>query len=420
MRKFVVQIFVLISFALFGQHKRVDSIAVFGLHKSKISYIQKLIFATKNQPLDTLTINDDLIRLIREPAVSHAYYSLDTLANTQLKLNYHIEENKTLIPAVDIWSTLEGAIAYHIGINDHNFLGRGYKAGAFYRRNNRNGFGLLFGNPNLINYTLGWEGIVQKRNTLEPILNNGDTYIYDYTYWHAELGAFYRPLLEQRYQVNLGFLQDQYNLERGEANAFIPKEFNTHKFLIKATFDYNLLEQYYYFQYGIRNRFSNTLVMGKNFGGERLFYLIENETTYFKRIHSNGNWASRLHLGISRNFETPFPAFVLDNNLNIRGIGNRVQRGSALAALSSEYRHTIVEHGWLAVQANGFLDFAAIRPAGKSLGVAFEDQNIKAFGGIGIRIIHKFIHSAILRIDYGFSLKKMHEGGIVFGIGQSF
>lgn len=148
---------------LFGQQKRIDSIAVYGLKKSQTTYIQKLIFTSKNDPLDTLKINEDMIRLIREPAVSHAYYSLDTLANQQVKLNYHIEENKTLIPAVDVWSTLEGAVAYHIGVNDHNFLGRGYKAGAFYRRNNRTGFGVLFSNPNFIDYTLGWEGILQKK-----------------------------------------------------------------------------------------------------------------------------------------------------------------------------------------------------------------------------------------------------------------
>jgi hypothetical protein len=83
-----------------------------------------------------------------------------------------------------------------------------------------------------------------------------------------------------------------------------------------------------------------------------------------------------------------------------------VQRGSALAAWSTEYRHTLLEQRWLAVQANGFLDIAAIRPAGSSISTTFNNQNTKAFGGIGIRIIHKFIHSAILRIDYGFSLKK--------------
>ena len=85
-----------------------------------------------------------------------------------------------------------------------------------------------------------------------------------------------------------------------------------------------------------------------------MFYALENETTYFKRIGNHGNWASRLQLSISRNFETPFPAFVIDNNLNIRGIGNRVQRGSALAAWSTEYRHTLLEHVGLQFKRTAF------------------------------------------------------------------
>ena len=82
---------------------------------------------------------------------------------------------------------------------------------------------------------------------------------------------------------------------------------------------------------------------GENFGDEHLFFAFENETTYFKRVYSKGNWAKRLKLGISRNINTPFPAFVINNNLNVRGIGNRVQRGSALLSLSTEYRHSILE-----------------------------------------------------------------------------
>lgn len=420
MQKLILTCLCFLSLTLFGQKNRIDSIVVNGLKKSKISYINKLIFSTTAGILDTVKVKDDIIRIIREPAVSHAYYSIDTLAKNKIVLNYHIEENKTLIPAVDVWSTLDGAVAYHFGINDHNFLGKGYKAGVFYRRNNLNGFGILFSNPNFINYTLGWEGILQKRNTLEPVYDRGQTFFYDYNFWHAEIGMSFTPKLEKTYRINLGFLKDRYTLERGTPTARIPNNFRTNKLLLKASWDYNKLERYYYFQYGFRNRISNNWIWGENFSGERLFYVVENETTYFKRIYSKGNWANRLKLGIARNVESPFPAFVIDNNLNIRGIGNRVQRGSSLLAFSTEYRHSLLESRWLAIQANGFMDFAAIRPAGAALGTTFKSDNIKAYSGVGIRIIHKYIHSAILRIDYGFSLLPPFQKGIVFGIGQFF
>ena len=74
-------------------------------------------------------MKNDLIVLLREPAVSHAYISLDSLVGGGLRLNYHIEENKTLIPAVDLWQTVNGAFAYHLGITDYNFTGKGVYCG---------------------------------------------------------------------------------------------------------------------------------------------------------------------------------------------------------------------------------------------------------------------------------------------------
>ena len=44
---------------------------------------------------------------------------------------FHIEEYFTLILAVDLCTTVEDQFAYHLGINDYNFLGRGYTAGFF-------------------------------------------------------------------------------------------------------------------------------------------------------------------------------------------------------------------------------------------------------------------------------------------------
>ncbi len=62
---------------------------------------------------------------------------------------------------------------------------------------------------------------------------------------------------------------------------------------------------------------------------------------------------------------------------------------------------------------------ASIRPAGAMASSLFNKENIYIFGGVGIRFIHKYIHGAVLRIDYGFSLKHSQRG-LTFGIGQFF
>lgn len=403
-----------------AQGYQIDTLVINGLKKSKPSYIQKLIFNKKDVVFDSISVQNDIIRLIREPAVSHAFYTLDTLKNNHLKVTYHILENKTLIPALDLWSTIDGELAYHLGVTDHNFLGRGYKLGLFYRKNNFDGLGLVFGNPNFINYSFGWQGIIQKRNTSEPVVEGTEKVFYNYKYYNGELGFSYRPSLIKTFRFDVGYLKENYELENGYFSEKLPNFFATEKFLSKISYDHNQLEQYYYFQSGIRNQLTTSWVMGENFSGEQFFFSISNETHFFVKTKSNGNWASRLQLGLSRNIQTPFPAFVLDNNMNLRGVGNKTYRGSMLASFNTEYRQTLIEGKWLAIQLNGFLDTAAIRQAGDHFRSILHSENLHLYSGIGVRLIHKYIHTAILRIDYGYSLLNDTSKGLVFGIGQFF
>lgn len=69
---------VLFITSFFGLAKavRIDSIAIEGNKKSKESYLRKLILTQKDIPYDSLTVHEDIIRLIREPAISHAYFEV--------------------------------------------------------------------------------------------------------------------------------------------------------------------------------------------------------------------------------------------------------------------------------------------------------------------------------------------------------
>jgi outer membrane protein assembly factor BamA len=412
--------FIFIScFWSWAQSEIIHSIKIEGLKKSQKSYIKKLILAKENRVLDSNTIKKDLIRLIREPAVSHAYYSVNT-QNDQNQLIFHIEENKTLIPALDLWTTIDSELAYHVGLNEYNFLGKGYLVGAFYRKNVFDGYGLILGNPNFGGTRFGNYFIFQKRNTFEPINIGSESYFYNYKFTSVDLNFDYKPDILKIYSLGVGLLSEEYNSESLVTNAILPNFFSTTKFLLKTKYDFNKVEQFYYFLFGVRNQLSSNWVWGKNFGAEHFFYALENETSFFKRIMKKGNWATRMRVGFSKNFSTPFPAFVVDNNLNTRGVGNKFRRGSAVGVLNSEYRHKLFERRWFVIQGNGFIDLATLLPAGGKPNELFEAKNQYAFGGIGLRFIHKFIHSAIFRIDYGVSLNQIQSRGIVFGIGQFF
>jgi len=141
---------------------------------------------------------------------------------------------------------------------------------------------------------------------------------------------------------------------------------------------------------------------------------------YFKRVGEKGNWANRFRFGVASNAESPFAPFSVDNNLNIRGVGNIIDRGTASMVLNTEYRHTLYEKGWFILQGNGFLDAGTWRNPGGDFGDFVDSSNFRIYPGVGLRFIHKRIFNAIFRIDYGYGITKNSSSGIVFGIGQYF
>ena len=55
------------------------------------------------------------------------------------------------------------------------------------------------------------------------------------------------------------------------------------------------------------------------------------------------------------------------------------------------------------LQANSFWDIGILQQSGDDLNTLFKKKHLETLAGIGIRIIHKCILRAIIRIDYSFS-----------------
>lgn len=92
----------LIPQLIIGQGLTVERIHLQGLKKSKEAYLKKLLAQKSKAIFLEENIANDLVLLQREPAVSHARVEIDTLSTGHLELTYHIEENKTFIPAIDL------------------------------------------------------------------------------------------------------------------------------------------------------------------------------------------------------------------------------------------------------------------------------------------------------------------------------
>lgn len=153
----------------------------------------------------------------------------------------------------------------------------------------------------------------------------------------------------------------------------------------------------------------------------RSFLSLRNDVTYYKRFGEKGNWANRLRLATTiGNEASPFAPFTLDNQLNIRGVGNTVDRGTAAIVLNTEYRHTLYEKGWFVVQGNAFVDMGTWRKPNEDFSQLFNGSSTRFYPGLGLRFIHKRIFNAVFRLDYGIGIGNDATKGLVFGIGQYF
>ncbi len=128
----------------------------------------------------------------------------------------------------------------------------------------------------------------------------------------------------------------------------------------------------------------------------------------------------RLRLGLATNNDTPFAPFVLDSYVNIRGSGNRIDRGTGSAILNVEYRQTFYDKDRYAGQLVAFSDLGTWRTPGAPFNDFTNPDNFRHFVGGGFRIIYKKAFNAMLRLDYGVDVYDFDQRGFVLGFGQYF
>ncbi|WP_431166714.1 outer membrane protein assembly factor [Tenacibaculum halocynthiae] len=416
---YTVLIVLLFSFSTFSQEKIVVDIKVKGIKKTKKETVLKLLDTKKGNLLDSLQIEKDIIRLKRLPAVSHAYFQVFHSHENYYNVFIHIEENFTIIPEVNFWTTTNKRLAYKLGLYDYNFLGRNITIGGFYQQNGFDSYGINFKAPTLFSKHFGLAINHQNWSSEEPLYFDDKSANYKYQNISYEILALCQIDFKNNIQFGINFFKEKYNYLSGHTASNVPQKLNINKKLLKLVYTYDDLDYYYHYIDGFKSQFYGQYVTSKN-AYQDDFLVAWNDLFYFKRIGEKGNWANRLRVGLSSNLKSPFAPFALDNNVNLRGVGILVDRGTGSIVWNTEYRYTLFEKKWFVLQGNAFTDFGSWREPGGGLSDFYQSENIRVYSGIGLRFINKKIFNAVFRIDYGFGLTKNASKGIVFGIGQYF
>ncbi|MBQ4820852.1 POTRA domain-containing protein [Aquimarina sp. MMG016] len=410
--------FLLINYLSFSQDRVISEIIIQGNKKTKTSAIAKLTSIKEGMVLDSLIIEKDIKRLKRLPSIAHAYYQVHE-KEQGYEVVYGVEENFTIIPGINVYTTNDDEFAFRATLSEFNLFGQNITLGGYYQNDIYNSFGAQLRAPFLFNKRFGLAVNYQNLTTQEPVFLDNGTADYKYNNTSYELSGLYQINLQNRVELGINYFNEDYTYKTGATSPDVPQDFDVNKLLYKFIYEYNNLNFDYQYVSGFRSILNTQYVISTE---DVLpdFFIWWNDFFYYQRIGKRGNWANRLRVGLATNDDTPFAPFAVDNNLNIRGVGNIIDRGTGVIVLNTEYRHTLYEKDWFVLQSNVFVDGGSWRNPGGDFGDFGDTQNFRVYPGVGLRFMHKRIFNAIFRIDYGYGVTEDSTNGFVFGIGQYF
>ena len=390
-----------------------------GLKRTKGRSLMALIESRFTaSPSDSL-LQEDVQRLKNVAGIGAALYTLDTINGTA-QIIFTIEELKTLLPILN-FGGITGNIWFQAGISDINWLGKRQHLSAVYQNSDRrHGGHIYYKNPRIKSSNWGYSYNLYRWASTEPLYFNEGTVNYDYD--NSGLGASIIRNIGFNRLIALGgtYFKEKYTKSAAQSfeNTPGPQGLTQSKWLSKISYSEHFLNYHSFYLHGFDWELLYQNVF--NIKDHSLFNTFQINGRYFHRVKQKGNLATRLRLGIASNNDTPFAPFVADSHMNIRGIGNRIDRGTAQFVLNIEYRQSIFETANWGAQLVAFADSGTWRNPGGTLDDLIDRENFKQFVGGGFRIIYKKIYGSVLRVDYGIGVYDKSQRGFVIGLGQYF
>jgi len=423
MKKILITLLILFGCQYIHQAQTVTEIEIEGNKRTRTRFLKRLAFVKEGSTLDTARVASDERRFRLLPSVASASSQVEELADGNYKVTYTVVENFAIIPGLNVSQDVNDDLAYRVSLFDFNLFGQNQLVGGFYSRNVFDSYGFFWEAPNLITRKWGLGANYQNNVLQEPIFLDDERDVnYKFDSRAFEFRAFYEHNFNNRFELGLNIAKEEYDFLNGDLPSNLPEQLSLNRLSVVGEYEYNNITNEFQYVEGFRSIFTFNVTAAADGNTEFLknSFVGRNDFEYFKRVGEGGNWANRLRLGYATNTSSPFAPFALDNQLNIRGVGNVVDRGTASVVLNTEYRQTLYEKGWFALQGNAFIDAGTWQDPGGEFSDIVKGTNASLFSGLGLRFIHKRIFNAVFRIDYGLSLGKKSDSGIVFGIGQYF
>jgi len=415
-------LFLFLTNQFFAQTQVIDTIIFVGLTKTSETYVRGLIECKKGE------IFSDSIRREDERVLNNlnlfftveSTYRLNENTNDYI-VYFDIVESTYIYPIFDL-SGFKSVLKLQLGVNNINFKGERKTIGLWYQHYDRHSFSGYHRVPRYKNQPFGHDFIISKYSTVEPLYFNNLVSIFNFDNYSIWLNGIYWYNKDLSFQVGLTPIYEVYlQLDSIDLNHLdLPaKNFSFWKYRVNTSANFRKIDYLYERIKGIESVLYLESVQTHN-NPDASFYMAKLTTSYHCFIKKKGNLSWRHQFGISTNNESPFSPFVLDGFINIRGIGNRVARGTGIHFVNIEYRHTLHKNKFFNFQGITFLDAGSIRPPGENWTMLFDPAKTRAFAGLGIRLYSNKVYKAVFRLDYGIEISSEFVGGFSFGMGHFF
>lgn len=414
-RAFIAFLCVLLGLVAVGQD-RITSIKIAGVEKTKPDHLRQFIDLKPGDLLDSVRLEANRQRLVNLEILSNAKYEV-TFTPEGAEVAFQCFEVQTLLPLFNFGGVRDN-FWFLIGATEVNLAGRGNKLLGYYQYYDRSSIVLSLTMDRIRQSKWGTQFNYVKWSTVEPLFFDGGTATYDYDNFTYGVSGLYHFNFRKSLEFNTSYFSEEYNRVDQNTIEGAPQRAKTHKQLFKLIYRARDLDYHFWYLSGISNTTNAEAVL--SYDGDPAFYIVFHDFQAYWRQGKFGNFANRLRLGLATNRDSPFAPFVLDSYVNIRGVGNRVDRGTAMIIMNNEYRHTLTNWNKIATQAVAFSDWGTWRLPGGELSDLSDATHFEWFAGAGVRVIHKEIFNAVLRIDYGINVLKKNSAGFVIGVGQYF
>ncbi len=414
----------LFFFAQESYSQRVNSISFTGLTITSEDYLRDIISCKENGEFIEKFFEDDIFLLRNLNLFFEVEGNATTTDSISYNLIFRIREANYLYPILSI-SGFKDQLKLQVGVNHINFLGRAQSIGVLYQFYDRHSFSVFHTAKRHSNQRTGHELALAKYSTVEPLYFAdpliGDTVSsFNFDNYSVSAGGHY--WLGRYTNIGLGaaYMYEDYQQRDDAFDVFGTKRFNFHKHQLRMHLESNKVENLFERQKGWKAKIYGEWIHTYTDGTAPSFLKLELSGSYYHLVGERGNLASSVRFGTSTNAESPFAPFVLDGFLNVRGIGNRVERGTAELIVNTEYRHTLLLHKIVTLQSAAFFDYGALRTAGKSFNTFFDGDHPNLFLGAGLRFNLNILYKTCIRIDYSVNPFDPSIQGFTFGFGQFF